>query len=71
MESNFDLVIFGGTGDLALRKSVAHALELDELPTTDELIEIAKPWSPHRHAAALLFWRYYGEVVRKTEGIAL
>jgi DNA-3-methyladenine glycosylase II len=58
-------------GDLALRKAVRHALELAELPSTDELIEIAKPWSPHRHAAALLFWRYYGEVVRKTEGIAL
>ena len=58
-------------GDLALRKSVAHALGLDTLPTIDELIDIARPWAPHRHAAALLFWRYYGEVVRKTEGIAL
>ena len=42
-----------------------------ELPTTNELIEIAKPWSPHRHAAALLFWRYYAAVMRKAEGIAL
>lgn len=58
-------------GDLALRKAVGHALALDELPSSAELIEIAAPWSPHRHAAALLFWRYYGEVVRKMEGTAL
>lgn len=58
-------------GDLALRKAVHHALRLKELPSAAELVEIAKPWAPHRHAAALLFWRYYGQVVRKMEGIAL
>jgi DNA-3-methyladenine glycosylase II len=58
-------------GDLALRKAVHHALALENVPSVAELIEIAKPWAPYRHAAALLFWRYYGQVVRKMEGIAL
>ena len=58
-------------GDLALQKAVGHALGMDHSPTAKELIEIAKPWSPHRHAAALLFWRYYAVVMRKAGGIAL
>jgi DNA-3-methyladenine glycosylase II len=58
-------------GDLALRKSVARALGLRDVPSAEELVEIARPWAPHRHAAALLFWRYYGAVVRKMDGIAL
>ena len=58
-------------GDLALQKAVGHALGKDHAPTAKELIEIAKPWSPHRHAAALLFWKYYAVVIRKAGGIAL
>jgi DNA-3-methyladenine glycosylase II len=58
-------------GDLALQKAVGHALGMDHSPTAKELIDIAAPWSPHRHAAALLFWRYYATVLRKAGGIAL
>jgi DNA-3-methyladenine glycosylase II len=58
-------------GDLALQKAVGHALGMDHSPTAKELIEIATPWSPHRHAAALLFWKYYAVVIRKAGGIAL
>jgi len=58
-------------GDLALQKAVGHALDMDHAPTAKELIEIARPWSPHRHAAALLFWKYYAVVIRKAGGIAL
>lgn len=57
-------------GDLALQKAVAHALGLDERLSIKALIAIAEAWSPHRHAAALLFWRYYA-AVRDREGIAL
>jgi DNA-3-methyladenine glycosylase II len=58
-------------GDLALQKAVGHALGLDHVPPAKELIEIARPWSPYRHAAALLFWKYYAVVIRKAGGIAL
>ena len=59
------------TGDLALQKAAGHALGMDHVPTAKELIEIARPWSPYRHAAALLFWKYYATVLRKAGGIAL
>jgi DNA-3-methyladenine glycosylase II len=58
-------------GDLALQKAVGHALGMDHMPGAKELIEIARPWSPYRHAAALLFWKYYAVVIRKAGGIAL
>ena len=58
-------------GDLALRKAVGHALNMDEAPTEQELAKIAAPWSPYRHAAALMFWKYYAAVMRKTSGTAL
>ncbi|MGV3650731.1 MAG: DNA-3-methyladenine glycosylase family protein [Devosia sp.] len=58
------------SGDLALQKAVAHALELDARPGAAELAAIAAPWSPHRAAAALLFWRYFA-AIREREGIAL
>jgi DNA-3-methyladenine glycosylase II len=57
-------------GDLALQKAVGHALGLDERPGAKQLIEIAELWSPHRAAAALLFWRYFA-AMREKEGIAL
>jgi len=58
-------------GDIALQRAVGHALGMDHSPPAKELIEIAKAWSPHRHAAALLFWKYYATVLRKAGGIAL
>jgi len=57
-------------GDLALRKAVGHALGLAEMPTSKDLSVIAETWSPHRAAAALLFWRYFA-VIREQEGIAI
>src|SRR4051812_40857244 len=58
-------------GDLALQKAVGHGLGMDHAPTAKELIEIARPWTPYRHAAALLFWKYYAVAIRKAGGIAL
>ncbi|WP_127144183.1 DNA-3-methyladenine glycosylase family protein [Pelagibacterium montanilacus] len=46
-------------GDLALQKAVAHALDLPGRPASAELIALARDWSPHRGAAALMFWRYF------------
>jgi DNA-3-methyladenine glycosylase II len=57
-------------GDLALQKAVAHALDLPGRPAIAELVAIAAPWSPHRAAAALLFWRYFA-ALREKDGIAL
>lgn len=57
-------------GDLALQKAVQHALGLDAQPSIKELIGIAQAWSPHRHAAALLFWRYYA-MMKQREGVPL
>jgi DNA-3-methyladenine glycosylase II len=57
-------------GDLALQKAVAHALGMAERPASNALVTIAEPWSPHRAAAALLFWRYFA-AMREREGIAL
>jgi DNA-3-methyladenine glycosylase II len=58
-------------GDLALQKAVGHALGMDHAPNVRELVDIARQWTPHRHAAALLFWKYYAVVIRKAGGIAL
>jgi DNA-3-methyladenine glycosylase II len=57
-------------GDLALRKAVGHALAMNT-PTERELTVLAANWAPYRHAAALLFWKYYAAVMRKTSGTAL
>lgn len=57
-------------GDLALLKAVHHGLGLDARPTIKEMIGIAAGWTPHRSAAALLFWRYFA-VMRDREGILL
>jgi DNA-3-methyladenine glycosylase II len=58
-------------GDLALRKAVGHALGMNDAPTEKELTALAARWAPNRHAAALLFWKYYAAVMRKTTGTAL
>ena len=57
-------------GDLALQKGVAHALAMGERVASRDLITLAEGWAPHRHAAALLFWRYYA-AMKNREGIAL
>ncbi len=58
-------------GDLALRKAVGHALGMDAAPTEKELTVMAADWAPYRHAAALMFWKYYAAVMRKASGTAL
>ena len=58
------------SGDLALQKAVQWGLGLDAQPASKQLIGIAEAWSPHRHAAALLFWRYYA-ISKQREGVPL
>jgi DNA-3-methyladenine glycosylase II len=58
------------SGDLALQKAVQWAFGLDAQPTSKQLIDIASDWAPHRHTAALLFWRYYATTKQK-EGVPL
>ena len=38
-------------GDLALRKAVRRAYDLDHLPTQEEVLEIAEKWRPFRSLA--------------------
>jgi DNA-3-methyladenine glycosylase II len=38
-------------GDLALRKAIRRAYELDHLPTQEEVLEIAEKWRPFRSLA--------------------
>jgi DNA-3-methyladenine glycosylase II len=38
-------------GDLALRKAIRTAYELDHLPTQDEVLAIAEKWRPYRSLA--------------------
>lgn len=57
-------------GDLALLKAVQSGLGLVERPSIKEMIAIAKPWSPHRSAAALLFWRLFA-VEKHSDGIVI
>jgi DNA-3-methyladenine glycosylase II len=38
-------------GDLALRKAVRTAYQLDHLPTQQELLDIADKWRPYRSLA--------------------
>lgn len=57
-------------GDLALQKGVAQALALGDRVAAAALKDMARAWAPHRHTAALLFWRYYA-AMKNREGIAL
>ena len=57
-------------GDLALLKAVQSGLGLDERPSIKQMVTIAQDWSPHRSAAALLFWRLFA-VQKQREGIVI
>lgn len=57
-------------GDLALLKAAHIGLGLEARPSIKEMIDIAQKWSPHRSAAALLFWRYFARM-RARDGILL
>jgi DNA-3-methyladenine glycosylase II len=39
------------SGDLALRKTIQRAYELDHLPSSDEVVTIAEKWRPYRSIA--------------------
>jgi DNA-3-methyladenine glycosylase II len=43
-------------GDLGIRRAAERAYELPDLPSADELTELAESWAPHRSAACLLLW---------------
>ena len=43
-------------GDLGIRRAAERAYELPDLPSADELTELARSWAPHRSAACLLLW---------------
>ncbi|WP_375452448.1 DNA-3-methyladenine glycosylase family protein [uncultured Devosia sp.] len=57
-------------GDLALLKAVQSGLGLEARPSIKALATIAEMWSPHRSAAALLFWRLFASQ-RLKDGIVL
>lgn len=44
-------------GDLALRKAVRDAYQMDHLPTPAEVLAIAEPWRPYRSLATLYLFR--------------
>ena len=48
-------------GDLALRKSIQRAYQLDHLPSMQEVLRIAEPWRPYRSlATSYLFQAAFG-----------
>ena len=54
-------------GDLALRKAVRDAYQLDDLPTPDEVLAIAERWRPYRSLATLYLFRA-GESMAAADG---
>ena len=44
------------TGDLGIRRAVANAYGLEQLPAAEELTRIADPWRPHRTLACIYLW---------------
>lgn len=56
-------------GDLALLKAAHHGLGLDARPSIKEMIGLAQDWSPHRSAAALLFWRYFAALKQRESSL--
>lgn len=46
-------------GDLALVKAAREIKRLDELPSAEELEELAEGWRPYRSVAARLLWFHY------------
>lgn len=46
--------------DLAIKEGARQLLGLASRPTPKQLKALSEPWSPHRSAASLLLWAYYG-----------
>lgn len=51
--------------DLAIKEGAKQLLGLAERPTPKQLKTLSQPWSPHRSAASLLLWAYYGWLKNK------
>lgn len=52
--------------DLAIKVAAMTLLDLPERPTPKQLNILTQDWSPHRSAASLLLWSYYGLLRNKT-----
>lgn len=52
--------------DLAIKVAAMDLLGLTERPTPKQLNRLTQDWSPHRSAASLLLWSYYGSLRKKT-----
>ena len=52
--------------DLAIKVAAMELLGLAERPTPKQLKNLTQDWSPHRSAASLLLWQYYGSLRQKT-----
>ncbi len=48
-------------GDLAVQEEVGQLLGHSERPSEKLVRELAKPWRPHRGAAAIFTWHHYGK----------
>ena len=52
--------------DLAIKVGAMELLGLTERPTPKQLKNLTQDWSPHRSAASLLLWSYYGLLRNQT-----
>lgn len=52
--------------DLAIKAAAMALLGLTARPTPKQLRQLTQNWSPHRSAASLLLWSYYGLLRNKT-----
>ena len=52
-------------GDIALHEAYRRLAGLEDRPSSDEFIEIAKQWSPYRSVAARSLWHFYLSERRK------
>lgn len=52
--------------DLAIKVAAMELLGLAERPTPKQLKSLTEEWAPHRSAASLLLWSYYGLLRNKT-----
>ena len=52
--------------DLAIKVAAMELLGLAERPTPKQLKSLTEGWAPHRSAASLLLWSYYGLLRNKT-----
>ncbi|MDN5801123.1 MAG: DNA-3-methyladenine glycosylase family protein [Psychrobacter sp.] len=56
--------------DLAIKVAAMSLLDLTERPTPKQLKTLTQNWAPHRSAAGLLLWSYYG-LLRNTAALPL